>query len=231
MSIQWKRPPSPLRGTWISTDTRSSGTEFDPEAAERFGNDAEFVVPRGGPLRVYRPLDDEGLWLRFAQTCEDAAGVLRFANQFGQLGEASLALGKRIETVHNILGLAALIRSIVKHLQEDNRLEATKLFNRYLPNMKEGILWYKDEPERFHYRLLPLSLRDALLHQAGDAITGNRRFRRCRNEGCANWFRLGPSAVDEGHPRQTITARREFCSDRCRVASARRQKRKGAAHA
>jgi len=108
-------------------------------------------------------------------------------------------------------------------------MAAALLFNRDLPTMRQGILWYPNQPERYHYKLFPVSLRDALLHQAGEAISGNRSFRRCRNEGCLNWFRLGPHDASEG--RKTYTARREFCSDRCRVSSARRQKKEAAANA
>ncbi len=199
------------------------------EAEELEGGDIGVVVRRGGPLNFYRPLDDDGLWLRFAQTCKDADGVLLFANEFGRLGGSA---DDRDHRVDDILKTAALIRRIGERLQAGQRYEATMLFLKSgLPTMKEGILWYAAEPERFHYRLVPLTLRDALLHQAGEAITGNRHFRRCRNVGCPNWFRLGPNTAGEVRHRQTITARREFCSDRCRVASARWQKREGAGHA
>jgi hypothetical protein len=202
----------------------------DQETAQLLGKEkVEFVVPRGGPLRFYRPLDDDSLWLRFAQNCRDNDGFILFAKEFGRLGHSQEGLDDRLD---HILETAALLRKIWEHLQAGNRYSATLLFTKSgLPTMKEAILWYADAPERFHYRLIPLTLRDALLHQAGEAITGNRRFRRCRNEECPNWFRLGPHAAGEAGPGQTITARREFCSDRCRVASARRQKREASAHA
>jgi hypothetical protein len=200
------------------------------ETAVLLGKDTfEFLVPRGGPLRFYRPLDEDSLWLRFAQSCKDAENVLLFANEFGRLGAKQAGLEDRLD---RILETADLLRRISEYLHAGDRYAATLLFSKSgLPSMKEGILWYADKPERFHYRLIPLTLRDALLHQAGEAITGNRRFRRCRNEGCPNWFRLGPHPDSDGGHRPTITARREFCSDRCRVASARRQKRETATHA
>jgi hypothetical protein len=115
----------------------------DPEAAELLGKEQfEFVVPRGGPWRIYRPLDDEGLWLRFAQTCRDADGVLSFANGFGRLGQSREGLDDRLD---HILGFAARIRSIAECLQAGERLAATKLFNDSLPTMKEGILWYANQ--------------------------------------------------------------------------------------
>ena len=184
----------------------------------------EVLVARGGRLRPTSPLDDESLWLRFAETCKDMDGVMLFTKEFGLLGASPERLDRILET-------AAHIRRISQHLDAGDRLTATRIFDQNIPTMKAAILWYSREPERFHYRLIPVTLRDALLHQAGEAITGNRRFRRCRNEGCSNWFRLGPNVAPEDGRRQTITIRREFCSDRCRVASARRQKRELAAHA
>jgi hypothetical protein len=200
----------------------------DPESAEMLGKDTfEFVEPRGGATRQYRPLDDDGLWLRFAGSCKDAEGIRAFANEFGRLGWSSDVKAHRLD---RILETAEVLREIGERLIAGDRRAAWKLFaTTGLPTMKEVVLWYADKPERYHYRLIPLTLRDALLHQAAEAITGNRHFRRCRNEKCPNWFRLGPHA--ENGRRSTITARREFCSDRCRVASARRQKREGAAYA
>jgi hypothetical protein len=181
------------------------------------------LLPRGGSLRFYRPLDDECLWLRFAHSCIDAEGVLSFANEFGRPSGASKDADNRLE---NILATGALLRKIIELVEKHRRYEAMLLFNRskHAPKMREVIFWSSDNYIEFIF--LPQSLQDALFHQAGEAITGNRRFRRCQNEGCPKWFRLGARAGGS-----TITTRREFCSDRCRVASSRRQKRKVAPHA
>jgi hypothetical protein len=202
----------------------------DPETAELLGEEGhEVVVPRGGLFRFYRPLDNDGLWLRFAQSCKDADSVLAFANEFGRFGNSAEGLDPD-DRVDQILKTATLIRGIAERLEARERLAAAQLLNRNLPMMRAGILWFADQPERFHYRFFPVTLRDALLYQAGEAITGNRQFRRCRNGACPNWFRLGQHAAAEGRG-HTITTRREFCSDRCRVAHARQQKREVAAHA
>ena len=184
----------------------------------------DFIRSRGGPLRFYRPLEDDGLWLRFAHTCRSHEGVLSFVKEFGLLTGSP-------ERLDSFLGTAALIHRIAERLAAGEWLAATKLFaNSGLPTVKEAILWRSDRPEIFELRLVPVSLRDALLHQTGEAITGNRRFRRCRNEGCPNWFRLGPR-MEAGQGRRTYTARREFCSGRCRVAHARRQRREAVSNA
>jgi hypothetical protein len=188
----------------------------------------EFIGPRGGPRRYYRPLDDDGLWLRFAETCRSREGVLQFVGEFGLLRDG----GNSFDLFTNVAGR---LWAIAERLLASDRRSAAAIFvdSRSdafaLPMMRETILWSSARPEVFELAVIPPQLEDALKHQAAEAITGNRRYRRCRNEGCANWFRLGPRAAAEGG--RTYTARREFCSDRCRVAWARRHKREAAAHA
>jgi hypothetical protein len=186
------------------------------------------LMRRGGPFRYYYPLEDETLWLRFAQTCVDPESVLTFAQEFGTLSGSSNDADNRLE---DVLAIAAKLREIMRLLETNKRHEATLLFHKdgHAPRMREIIAWFSDNNTRFIF--LPQTLQDAFFHQAGEAITGNRRFRRCRNEGCSNWFRLGPHAGSGRRGSTTITARREFCSDRCRVASARRQKREVSQHA
>jgi hypothetical protein len=188
---------------------------------------SKVLARRGGALQNYHPLDDDTLWLRFAQDCKDSASVLQFANRYGPLGRSSNGPDHRLD---HILSTAEVLRKIWKHIQAGDRHAAALLCLKNAPTMKEIIICDSDHPERFEFKWLPLSLRDALLHQAGEAITGKRRFGRCRNEGCSTWFRLGAHTPGAGRA-HTITARREFCSDRCRVASARRKKRGASAHA
>jgi hypothetical protein len=217
---------SPFRFVWPVDQEGYEIEHVKLEEPRGLGMEREYDVIRtkGGPLRFYKPLDEHDLWLRFADACKTAEGVLSFVNKFGLLTQSP-------ERVDSFLGTAAIISRISDRLQAEDRVAAVKLFAESgLPTMKEGIFWYAARPEVFEIRLVPLRLRDALLHQAGEAISGNRRFRRCRNEGCPNWFRLGPH-TDSGQGRRTYTARREFCSDRCRVASARRHKREKTANA
>jgi hypothetical protein len=200
---------------------------------------SEFVVGRGGPERRYLPLEDPTLWLRFGDTCRDPDSVLKFACEFGLLREPNLlaygAFGLRSlgpgDLLADTLEFADRVRTIAELLNLKDRRAAMELFNLNRPTMTEYIFWKQELPERFDYRWVPLSLHDALLHQIGDAITGNRQFRRCLNSGCPNWFRLGPGQARESGDRRTTTVRRRFCSDYCRVAAARRQKRKVATHA
>jgi hypothetical protein len=188
----------------------------------------EYIEARGGPLRFYRPLDESGLWLRFADTCRSREGVLQFVRDYGTLYDGR-------DIVERYRRLAERLWAIYERLSAGDRGSAAALFTDRTtffwrpPNMRLTILQHADRPETFELTVIPNVLEDALKHQAAQAITGNRQFRRCRNQGCANWFRLGPRAASEGG--RTFTARREFCSDRCRVGHARRQRREAAAHA
>jgi hypothetical protein len=216
---------SPFRFVWPVDQDGYDIEQVKLDEPTGIGNEREcdHVRSRGGPLRYYRPLNEDGLWLRFAETCKSREGVLSFVTEFG-------LLTKSPERLDDILAIAALIRRIKACIEKRDRMSAVKLFSQTsLPNLKEAILWDPDKPEIFNFLLIPQRLRDALLHQAGEAITGNRQFRRCRNKSCPNWFRLGPRALAEG--RRTYTARRQFCSDRCRVAWARWHKKEGAADA
>jgi hypothetical protein len=198
---------------------------------------SEFVVAHGGPERRYQPLEHPALWRTFCETCQDRDGALTFAGKFGLLREPNqLAYGAfgRLppepgDRLADTLELANHIRAIARLLDLGLRREAMNRFNNDRPKMSEYILWEQEQPERFRYKWVPLSLRDALLHQIGEAITRNHQFRQCANSGCSNWFQLGPHQAQGGR-RQTTTVRRRFCSDYCRVASARRQKRE-ATHA
>jgi hypothetical protein len=216
----------PVDQQGYTTERRPPGHD-----ADGYSYDAEFecLSPRGGPSRFYRPLDDGGLWLRFAETCRKRDGVLRFAGDFGMLRQQS-------DSVGHYSRLAERLWAIHERLSAGDRRSAAAIFNTdrsvplWSPRMHETILWSPDRPDAFELGVIPNFLEDALKHQAAEAITGNRQFRRCRNQECANWFRLGPRAATEGR-RQTFTARREFCSDRCRVAHARRQRKEATPHA
>jgi hypothetical protein len=186
------------------------------------------IRARGGPPRYYRPLEEHpGLWRRFAATCNSAVGVLDFVSHFGLLGEGPSfgVLGddhvtrfpRPDESLAYIVSAAGFIRRIVDMLDVEDRKAAAELFTEEAkPRLTAGLIWPERKPlPVFH--LIPRTLHSALLLQAAEAITGDQKFRQCRNDDCPEWFRLGSGA---------FTSRREFCSDRCRVAWARRHKSK-----
>jgi hypothetical protein len=191
----------------------------------------EFIViaPAGGLLRYYSPLDEEGLWLQFAETCTNLDGVLLFANKYGVLNSGANLDQPGKTALTEFINTAATLKEIARRLEARDREGAAELFHiREAPVMRVFV-FPAGQPGKFEWRFVPQSLRDALLYQAAEAISGDRQFRRCRNPECSNWFRLGPHKLAER--RGTYTARREFCSDRCRVASARRKKKGAPAHA
>src|ERR1051325_7305805 len=72
----------------------------EDEVGEPVGqNGAKVLARRGGALRNYHPLDDETLWLRFAENCKDSASILRFANQYGRLGRSSDGPDHRLDHI------------------------------------------------------------------------------------------------------------------------------------
>jgi hypothetical protein len=170
------------------------------------------------------------------------------AAKYGGIGE-NLPLPQR-EILNEFLRTGFLLKEIAARLGRRDRKSAAEIFQKdsagtagmvipslgsffgpvavvpplpAAPLMRVIVCPSERKPGKFEWRFVPHSLRDALLFQAAEAIAGNRRFQRCRNEGCPNWFQLGPHTAAEGN--RTITARRQFCTDRCRVASARREKR------
>jgi hypothetical protein len=215
-SFQWK-----VDQDGYTTQTDDDDNTGHPVSRER-------IIPRGPRWRYYRPLENDGLWLRFAEVCRSREGVLAFVNEFGMLGDSN--------TVEELLILAGQLRVLAEHVKGGERRAAAELFKNAenwswwtRPTMHETIV---ESAEGLQLALVPDQLADALKHQAAEAITSTRawQFRQCRNVGCANWFRVGQRAAGEGG-RSSFTARREFCSDRCRVAWARRHKREMAAHA
>jgi len=209
----------------------------------------------GGPPRYYRPLDEDGLWLKFGKTCTTIDGVLQFANQYGLLGFSGFArpgefsmfglFGEETASdfatprtalevgtgfvqsgaiiVDEFFRTAALLEQVAARLGNRDREGAASLFRWRAPKMSVVVVPAAKGRAAFAWKFVPNSLGDALLYQAAEAVVADRKYRRCRNEECTNWFRLGPH--NSKHGPMTITERREFCSDRCRVAYARRQKK------
>jgi hypothetical protein len=169
----------------------------------------ERIVGLGGPIEYYRPLEDHpALWRRFADTCGTRERIIPFVNEFGPPDG-------RADDVAYTIQLAQSLQRIAYHFERGERAEACDAFNecnpliraKIFPSKKGGLL-----------KLVPDTLAGAMIIQAGEALTGNHQFRKCRN--CPEWFRLGAGEN---------SSRREFCCDRCRVAFNRRRKRESTA--
>jgi len=193
---------------------------IDPKRG-RWGSSLEYEVVerRGGPLRYYRPREKfPVLWRRFATTCVDSESVLEFVTEFGLLGVDDE--NPIIDSVPAICATADLLRQTAGRLDGGDRKAAVRLINSARPKLSGRIVWADSLEITAEFRPIPLTLRSELLLQACEAITGKHEYRKCRNDGCREWFRIDPG-------RGAKTKRREFCSDRCRAAYAYRHKTKG----
>ena len=163
--------------------------------------------------------DHPDLWRRIA-TCTDATGALAFVREFGLLFAVKKAT--EFDQVEHVLGTARFMHQIGQLIDDMLYVKAAALWNGrawpILVNLTARLVETK-RPGTFLFKPVPVTLHAALLLQAGEAIAHNQKWVRCRNDGCLNSFRIG----DGAH-----TARREFCSDRCRVAWARHHKQKRA---
>src|SRR4051794_32107972 len=198
----------------------ASWPDLDPASWEKI------VRGCGGPPRYYRPMERPGLWRRFADTVTTPASALEFVREFGLLTEfeirpaRGLRFGDKFDpfdtlrnenTVDFVLNFARGLREISHALDSGERHLAAMLFSRFRPPMTATINLSKRGGQRLDLNIVPSDLRSALYLQAGNAITGDLKFRRCLN--CPDWFQIGSGAHTE---------RRKFCSDRCRVAWSRK---------
>jgi hypothetical protein len=158
-----------------------------------------------------------GLWRQFAEMCSSADGALVFASRFGMLSERQEVRNKQREEVSAVLNTADLIRQVCAHIDAGDKPAAAALWSEYAKPLVTVAIIENERRTGFEEILVPTSLRSALLLQTKDAITRDQTWRRCRNESCTEWFRVGQGAYTE---------RREFCSSRCRVASTRRHKQR-----
>ena len=181
-------------------------------------------------------MDQPGLWRRFA-ACADASAALAFVEEFGLLSSRKPRMATMAadpfdddnpfhdahpsDVVDHVLRMAKLIRQIADLIDGKHYAEAAERWSACArPRITAG-LKETNRHGRFEFKPIPLTLDSALWLQTADAIALNQQWRHCRNDDCTNWFQIG----DGAH-----TARREFCSDRCRVAWARHHKQKKATH-
>jgi hypothetical protein len=119
------------------------------------------------------------------------------------------------DSVKTILGALATMRRIIGLMDSKDRVEAAKqwsIWTRPRLTARLGPTTRHGGHDGYEFKLVPLTLSAGLFLQVGDAIAFDQEWRRCRNDTCLTWFRIGVG-VD------AKTKRREFCADRCRVAA------------
>jgi hypothetical protein len=148
------------------------------------------IVPNGGPLQRYRPLDDfENLFEHFIRKAKSEGGVLEFVNAFGPLTNEGLRRGG--EVVPRMIEVAA-------EMAKADRIVAKPLKKLNVSIVKEN--------GRMRLKVSPACLLDALWLQLAQA-SGSGSFRECAK--CGEPFVAGV--------RGNRRADARFCSDKCRI--------------
>jgi hypothetical protein len=158
------------------------------------------VCERGGVKRYYQPmLEETGLWREFAESCVTEEAVLKFVTKYGLPFDDICSVAEVIEK-------AKVLRKVMEPFDRGRPADAIEAFNAHARASMCVLISDKE------LRPYPEDLYSALLLQAGQALTGNHKFKRCGNPDCTAWLRIGTGAA---------TKRRRFCGARCRVAASR----------
>jgi hypothetical protein len=174
------------------------------------------IVPRGGRLVRYKPLQIEGLYARFAgiHTAEDA---LAFINTFGALTELGADAGAG-EDVLVILDHASAFRSFLSYGEGQERKLASQASPTGMPIGRLDLVLAQDVVSGdLQLQLRPPNLLAGLWLQLAQKIIGARPFRECRY--CTTWFEVGPGT---GRRLDAI-----FCTNDHRVLFNSRKRGKG----
>ncbi len=206
------------------------------EAKEQSGPVLSPVVKEGEQYRRYRPMQREhaGLFRQFGEldyTSRDK--MLEFAKRFGPLGVTPQSQSVTCPSAdgtwreHHALGEAFLDWSVeicfmreALELSDDKGLSHEKssrlawLFNRQLQQVQGRISL--DQPGGPRLLLSPLSLVAALWLQLALAVSGDKRFVKCKF--CTKVFEISTELTG-------FRSHREFCSDSCKTKDYRRRKR------
>lgn len=157
------------------------------------------IVPAGGKLIPYRPLDrneTDRLYIIFANIDKTPDGVFKFIREFGPLTELGLNLGEPISAV---IEQAEAMRAFTAYQGKDKKRLATLI----PPRTMEFSFTLDPMTEKPRLRYSPKDLLGALWLQLGQNLVGGGAVKVCRK--CGELFEAGPG-----------TRRRkdaEFCSD------------------
>lgn len=175
---------------------------------------------RGGALRAYSVLDDlSGLARRFAHLPREPEAILEFASEYGFLGYGQTEHPDNPAWEEEVLWWHTHIqgmRHVVEGIDAGQRHSMAKIFNGYVePRMTVRI--EAGQGGRPALYATPTNLLGQMWLQIAREITNERKFRKC--VWCPAWFPYGRGT---GHKKTKL-----FCSDRCRKASSRAQRRGG----
>jgi len=164
------------------------------------------IVPRGGRLISYKPLESDQLYARFAgiHTAEEA---LAFINKFGALTDrgADPEIG---EDVSVVLKGATAFRSFLSYGEEhESELASWAGLEGKRIGRLDLVLARHPASGNLRLKLVPATLLAGLWLQLAQRISGARPFRECPY--CKTWFETGPGT---GRRLDAI-----FCTDDHRV--------------
>jgi hypothetical protein len=148
------------------------------------------IVPIGGPLVPYRPLDEyDTLFEQFVREAKDEAGLLAFMNKFGPLTNDGLRKGGEVA---------------LEIIEEAKSMPGT--VGAQLNPLRAAIVRANG---RVRLKVSPACLLDALWLQFAEAQSKGAAFRQCENKKCGKMFVAGVRGDRRGDAR--------FCSDKCRI--------------
>lgn len=172
---------------------------------------------KAGPLRFIRPLEEQGLFRRFAYLEKEESAVVAFANEFGFLGLGLTGPPQLLyweEDVHQWWAHIDHFRGMINLIDAENQSEAAKQFNEYVQPLMAARVNVAPL-RRPTLQMAPTTLLAAMWLQVAGELTHGTKYKRC--EWCPTWWSYGKGT---GHKEN-----RRFCSQRCQKAWNRRQQR------
>jgi len=151
------------------------------------------IVPEGGPLQPYRPLDKfENLFEHFIRKAKSEDEVLEFVKYYGPL------------TYDGLRKDGEVVQPIIDAAKEMSEVGHGHIVAMPLNPLNVSII--TDDKRRMRIKVSPKCLLDALWLQLAQA-SGSASFRECWN--CREPFVAGPKGNRRGDAK--------FCSDECRI--------------
>jgi hypothetical protein len=148
------------------------------------------IVPVGGTLLRYRPLDEyDTLFEQFVREAKDETGLLAFMNKFGPLTNDGLRKGREVAW---------------EIIEEAKSMPGT--VGAQLNPLRAAIVRANG---RVRLKVSPACLLDALWLQFAEAQSKGVAFRQCENKKCGKTFVAGVKGNRRGDAK--------FCSDKCRI--------------
>ena len=180
-----------------------------PEAAPTRRDVIRLVEPASAKTLSYRPLEKyRDLYVRFANTKPDDAGIVNFANEYGVLDSQPQEVGRwRAE----IGSMKTAIRTADGKRRSEVAGTVSRRANRSFENGKLEV-HLGSFPDGFQLFLDVPNLLTGMWLQLGMALAGHVAFVPC--EECGNFI---------AHAGGGSRSDKRFCSDRCRVRNNRRK--------